>query len=205
MTDVRGAVKPLEAPVRDSRPTRADAEEAVRTLIRYIGDDPTRSSLLETPARVVRAYDEFFTGYEAGAETVEVTAFKDEYSGTVVVRGIEVLSWCEHHMLPIVGSATIGYHPKGEIVGLSKLSRIVKACAAKLTVQEGLTLEIANALERAVACDGVGIVLDAEHFCMRLRGVKESRCRTRTTVFRGACAAEAVRAEIVTEATRLTL
>ena len=165
------------------RPTRAQAEAAVRTLLAWAGDDPDREGLLETPARVVRAYEEFFAGYDADPDAVLAKTFGevDGYEEMVVVRDIRLESHCEHHMVPFVGVAHVAYLPRGRVVGLSKLARVVEAYAKRLQVQERLTVQIAEALDRVLAPRGVGVVVEARHECMSCRGVRKPGSATVTS------------------------
>ena len=157
----------------DRRPSREDAEAAVRTLLRYAGDDVTREGLIDTPARVVRSYDEFFAGYGDDAiEYLERTFEEtDGYDEMVVLRDIRVESHCEHHMLPIIGRAHVGYLPNNRVVGISKLARVVDAYAKRLQVQEKMTAQIASCIDSALKPKGVAVVIDAAHQCMTMRGV----------------------------------
>ena len=160
--------------MRADRPSRLQAEDAVRTLIRWAGDDPDREGLLDTPRRVIRAYDEWFAGYhEAPARLLE-RCFQEiaGYDEIVVLRDIRFVSHCEHHMAPIVGSAHIGYLPDRRVVGISKLARLVHAFARRLQIQERMTAEIADALARVLAPRGVAVVIEASHACMTTRGVR---------------------------------
>jgi len=155
------------------RPTRAEAEAAVRTLIRWAGDDPAREGLAETPARVARAYEEFFEGYgrdpaEVLRRTFEETAGYDEL---VLLRDVRFESTCEHHMVPIIGRAHIGYLPDRRVVGISKLARLVQIYGRRLQMQEKMTAQIANAIEEVLQPKGVAVVLEAEHQCLTTRGV----------------------------------
>jgi len=154
-------------------PTREEAERAVRTLLRFIGEDPNREGLIDTPSRVVRAYEEFFSGYRENpldylGRTFEET---DGYDEMVVLRDIRVESHCEHHILPIIGRAHIGYLPRKRVIGISKLARVVDAFARRLQVQEKLTAQIANAIEAVLKPRGVAVVIDASHQCLTMRGV----------------------------------
>jgi GTP cyclohydrolase I len=153
--------------------SRADAEDAVRTLLRWAGEDPQREGLLDTPRRVVKAYGEWFSGYgldpdEYMARTFEEVAGYDEM---IVLRDIEFESHCEHHMAPIIGRVHVGYLPAGKVVGISKLARVVEAYAKRFQVQEKMTAQIAGCILRALAPQGVGVVVDASHECMTTRGV----------------------------------
>jgi GTP cyclohydrolase I len=157
------------------RPTREEAEEAVRTLIRWAGDDPTREGLLGTPSRVIRAYDEFFAGYHEDPTEVLGRTFDETggYDEMVVLRDIEFFSHCEHHIVPIVGKAHIGYLPDTRVLGISKLARLVEIFARRLQIQEKLTADIANGLNDALKPRGVAVVIEAVHQCMTTRGVKK--------------------------------
>ena len=169
------------------RPDRAMAEAAVRTLIEWIGEDPARPGLQDTPKRVVKAFEEYYNGYAQDADTVLATTFDETggYSGAVLVRDIRFESRCEHHMAPFIGRVHIAYVPKGRVLGLSKLARLVDVYAHRLQTQERLTAEIAAALARHVDHDGVAVMIEAEHFCMKLRGVHRDAAITVTTEFLG--------------------
>jgi GTP cyclohydrolase IA len=166
---------------------RVEAEEHVRALLRLIGDDPERQGLLDTPARVVRALAEQFAGYgQDPAEYLERTFDEVQgYDELVLVSDIEVYSHCEHHMVPFVGKAHVGYIPSGRVVGLSKLARVVDVFAKRLQVQEKLTVQIAQALEDSLAPQGVAVVLQCQHFCMCYRGVRKPGSWTTTSRLRG--------------------
>ena len=166
-------VKISNGAAADSRPSREEAEAAVKTLLRYAGDDVTREGLLDTPARVVRSYDEFFAGYEDDAVEYLQRTFEetDGYDEMVVLRDIRVESHCEHHMLPIIGRAHVGYLPNNRVVGISKLARVVDAYAHRLQVQEKLTAQIATCIDSVLRPKGVAVVIDAAHQCMTMRGV----------------------------------
>ncbi|MEM6531858.1 MAG: GTP cyclohydrolase I FolE [Myxococcota bacterium] len=169
------------------KPSREEALAAVQTLIAYIGDDPQREGLLETPDRVLRAYEELYAGYEANpAELLEKT-FEDVegYNELVLVRDIEVLSHCEHHMLPIRGVAHVAYLPRDRVVGLSKLARLVEAYARRLQTQERLTEQVTRTLQDVLAPRGVAVLVEAEHDCMSLRGVRSRGSKTITQRFSG--------------------
>lgn len=155
------------------KPTAKEAEDAVRTLIKWAGDDPNREGLLETPARVVRSYKELFSGYEADPRDYLTRTFEEVggYDELIVLRDIRVVSFCEHHMLPVVGRAHVGYLPTSRVVGISKLARVVHGFARRLQIQEKLTAEIAEAISDILQPQGVGVVIEAEHNCMSLRGV----------------------------------
>ena len=159
--------------VRHDRPSRLQAEEAVRTLIRWAGDDPDREGLLDTPRRVINAYDEWFAGYHETPARLLERCFEEiaGYDEIVVLRDIRFVSHCEHHMAPIIGRAHIGYLPDRRVVGISKLARLVHAFARRLQIQERMTAEIADALARVLAPRGVAVVIEASHACMTTRGV----------------------------------
>lgn len=170
------------------RPTREVAENAVRTLIAWAGDDPAREGLRETPARVVRSYAELFGGYNADPEVFLEKTFAEVggYDELIVLKDIRVMSCCEHHMLPIVGRAHVGYLPDRRVVGISKIARVVDAFARRLQIQEKLAVDIAKAIETALKPRGVGVVLEAEHCCMALRGVNRPGTMLTTSCLRGA-------------------
>lgn len=160
-------------PANIVRPSREEAEEAVRTLIRWAGDDPTRDGLIETPTRVAKAYTEYFHGYDEDPEQILTKTFEEieGYDEMIILRGIRFESHCEHHMAPIVGKAWVAYIPNGRVVGISKLARLVVAYAKRLQIQEKMTAQIANSLEQVLQPQGVGVVIKAEHHCMTTRGV----------------------------------
>jgi GTP cyclohydrolase I len=169
------ADKNLETAVA-GRPDRAAALAAVRTLLAYAGDDPDREGLLDTPDRVVRSYDEFFAGYfEDPAALLERTFSEtDGYDEMVVLRDIGFVSHCEHHMVPIIGRAHVGYLPAQRVVGISKLARVVEVYARRLQIQEKLTAQIANTLDAVLQPRGVAVVIEASHQCMTTRGVNKA-------------------------------
>lgn len=156
-----------------ARPTQAEAEAAVRTLIAWAGDDPDREGVRDTPARVARSYRELFSGYDEDPRLFLERTFEEVggYSELIVLRDIRVVSVCEHHMLPVVGRAHVGYLPTSRVVGISKLARVVHGFARRLQIQEKLTAEIAEAIQEVLRPQGVGVVIEAEHSCMTLRGV----------------------------------
>ncbi len=156
-----------------AKPTQADAEAAVRVLIEWAGDDPDREGLIETPARVARSYRELFSGYEIDPRDYLQRTFEEVggYDELVVLKNIRVVSFCEHHMLPVLGRAHVGYLPTNRVVGISKLARVVHGFARRLQIQEKLTAEIAEAIQDILKPAGVGVVIEAEHNCMTLRGV----------------------------------
>ena len=156
-----------------TRPSRQEAEEAVRTLIRWAGDDPKREGLRDTPARVARAYEEFFAGYgQDPAEILKRTFSEVEgYDEMIVMSDIRFESHCEHHMVPIIGKAHVGYLPDKRVVGISKLARLVEVYARRLQVQEKMTVQIADTLQEILQPRGVAVVIEAAHQCMTTRGV----------------------------------
>lgn len=155
------------------KPSQAEAEAAVRTLLRWSGDDPDREGLLETPGRVVRSYKELFAGYEVDPRAYLEKTFEEVggYDELIILRDIPFVSFCEHHMLPVVGHAHVGYLPTNRVVGISKLARVVHGFARRLQIQEKMTAEIARAIDEVLKPQGVGVVVEAEHSCMTLRGV----------------------------------
>ena len=157
-----------------NRPSRADAESAVRTLIRWAGDDPDREGLLGTPSRVVRAYEEWFAGYDEDPRDYLKRTFEEVagYDEIVLLRDVRFVSHCEHHMAPIIGRIHIGYLPRNRVVGISKLVRLVDAYAKRLQVQEKLTAEIASCLDSVLKPHGVAVVVEGAHECMTTRGVR---------------------------------
>ncbi len=170
-----------------NRPSRCEAEAAVRTLIRWAGDDPTREGLLDTPKRVAKAYEEFFAGYNDDPEAILSRTFEEVegYDDMVVLRDIRLDSHCEHHMVPIAGTVHIAYMPDGKVVGISKLARVIEIFARRLQTQETMTAQIADAIEKVLKPKGVAIVVDAAHQCMTTRGVKKPEVYTLTRQFRG--------------------
>jgi GTP cyclohydrolase IA len=156
-----------------TRPDRAEVEAALRTLIRWTGDDPGREGLIETPARVARAFEEFFVGYRQDPAAILQKTFAETegYDEMIVLRGIRFESHCEHHMAPIIGRAWVGYVPNGRVVGISKLARVVEIYAKRLQIQERMTAQIANTIDRVLKPQGVGVVIRASHHCMTTRGV----------------------------------
>lgn len=154
-------------------PTREEVERAVRTLIRWAGDDPTRDGLIDTPARVAKAFQEYFRGYAQDPVEILQRTFEETegYDEMVVLRDIRFESFCEHHMAPIIGRAWVAYVPSGRVVGISKLARVVEAFAKRLQIQEKMTAQIANVINDVLQPQGVGVVLKATHHCMTTRGV----------------------------------
>ena len=156
-----------------ARPSREEAEAAIRTLIRWAGDDPAREGLIDTPARVARAYEEFFSGYEQDPKEILARTFSevDGYDEMIVMNDIRFESHCEHHMVPIIGKAHVGYLPNKRVVGISKLARLVDVYAHRLQVQEKMTVQIADTLQEILQPKGVAVVIEAAHQCMTTRGV----------------------------------
>jgi GTP cyclohydrolase IA len=157
----------------NQRPSAAEAEAAVRTLIRWAGDNPDREGLVDTPARVARSYSELFAGYEVDPRDYLKRTFEEVggYDELVVMRDIRFVSFCEHHMLPVVGRAHVGYLPNDRVVGISKLARVVNGYARRLQIQEKMTADIAACIQEVLQPQGVGVVIEAEHSCMTMRGV----------------------------------
>lgn len=158
---------------QEQKPSRKDVEAAFRTIIKWAGDDPGRDGLKETPARLARAFEEYYRGYhEDPVEILQKTFEEIEgYDEMIVLRGIRFESHCEHHMAPIIGRAWVGYIPRGRVVGISKLARVVNAYAKRLQIQEKMTAQIANSIQEVLNPEGVAVVLKAEHQCMTARGV----------------------------------
>ncbi|HEV2558844.1 MAG TPA: GTP cyclohydrolase I FolE [Microvirga sp.] len=172
---------------RAERPTREEAEAAVRTLIRWAGDDPDREGLLDTPKRVAKAFEQFYSGYGQDPGPVLDTVFEEVegYGDIVLVRDIDFHTHCEHHMVPFFGKAHIAYYPSKGVIGLSKLARLVEIYARRLQTQETMTAQIAEALDDALRPRGVAVMLEAEHMCMSMRGVQKIGASTITTQFTG--------------------
>ncbi|MBL4646119.1 MAG: GTP cyclohydrolase I FolE [Hyphomicrobiales bacterium] len=170
-----------------ARPSREEAEAAVRTLIAWSGDDPNREGLIDTPARVVKSYEEFYRGYDEDAGTFLARTFDEVagYDDIVIVRDIPFYSHCEHHMVPFMGKAHIGYYPAEGVVGLSKLARVTDVFARRMQTQEKLTAQIIEAIDSALQPRGVAIMLEASHLCISLRGIQKQGLSTVTTQFTG--------------------
>jgi GTP cyclohydrolase I len=179
---------PKQGPTaRVARPSREEAEKAVRTLLAFAGDNPDREGLLDTPKRVIGAYEEMFRGYEESPAEVLDRTFGEigSYDDFVLVKDIEFNSHCEHHMMPFFGRAHVAYMPVERVVGLSKLARLVDVFAHRLQTQEHMTSQIASAIEEILKPRGVAVMLEAEHMCMSLRGVEKPGALTVTTQFSG--------------------
>ncbi|PST24575.1 GTP cyclohydrolase I FolE [Mesorhizobium plurifarium] len=174
------------------RPTQKEAEEAVRVLLRWAGEDPAREGLKDTPARVAKAYREIFGGYDLVAEDVLGRTFEEVsgYDDIVLEKDIPFYSHCEHHMVPIIGKAHVAYLPNGRVLGLSKIARVVDIYARRLQTQEAMTAQIAKAIDETLMPRGVAVMVEAEHLCMAMRGIKKQGATTLTTTFTGAFKSE---------------
>jgi len=170
-----------------AKPSREEAMEAVKTLISWAGDDPSREGLIETPKRVVKAYEEFFAGYEQDALKVLGKTFEDVngYDDIVFLRDINIDSHCEHHMVPIAGKAHVAYLPKNKVVGISKLARVIEIFSKRLQTQETMTMQIIKTIDDALEPFGTAIMIDAKHQCMTTRGINKPNVSTITTKFSG--------------------
>jgi len=159
--------------MQSDRPDRADVEAAFRTIIEWTGDDPERDGLIDTPARLARAFEEFFAGYAQDPIDILQKTFEETegYDEMIVLRGIRFESHCEHHMAPIIGRAWVAYVPSGRVVGISKLARVVEVYAKRLQIQEKMTAQVANTINDVLKPQGVGVIIKAEHHCMTTRGV----------------------------------
>ena len=170
------------------RPSQAEAEAAVRTLIEWAGDDPDREGLAGTPERVARAYEEFFAGYHEDPVALLETTFEETttYDEMIVLRDIRLESHCEHHIVPILGKAHIGYLPSGRVVGISKLARLVEVFAKRMQIQEALTSQIADTIQEVLKPRGVAVVIEAAHQCMTTRGIRKPGVSMMTSRMLGA-------------------
>ena len=177
----------IEKSDNPNRPSRNEAEAAVRTLISWAGDDPAREGLIETPKRVVKAYEEFFAGYDEDPDLVLGKTFEEVegYDDMVMLRDIDLESHCEHHMVAILGKAHIAYVPTSKVVGISKLARVIEIYAKRLQTQETMTAQVADSINRVLAPKGVAILIEAKHQCMTTRGIKKPDVATITTQFTG--------------------
>ncbi len=182
------------------RPTRAEAEAAVEVLLRWAGDDPSREGLRDTPRRMVRAYEEMFAGYgeDPAADLTRVFEDVSGYQDMVLMRDIAFASHCEHHVIPFIGKAHIGYYPSKGAVGLSKLARVVNTFARRLQTQEALTAQIADAIEASLKPRGLAVMIEAEHLCMSMRGINKQGSATLTTRFTGVFAEPAEQVRFMT-------
>ena len=190
MNDVVKSLSARLNPAADkpvAAPTREEAEAAVRTLLRWAGDDPTREGLQDTPKRVAKAFRELYSGYAENPDEILDKVFSEVegYDDIVLVRDIPFYSHCEHHMVPFFGAAHVAYYPTKGVVGLSKLARLVDAYARRLQTQETMTAQIASAMVKALAPRGVAVMIEAEHMCMSMRGVQKPGSSTITLQFSG--------------------
>ena len=169
------------------RPSRIEAEEAVEVLLRWAGDDPTREGLIETPSRYIRAFEEFFAGYQMDPVAELQKTFEDiqNYDDMVLVKNINFVSHCEHHIAPIIGNAHVAYWPNKKVVGISKLARIVDIFAHRLTSQENMTRNIAQVITNTLNAKGCAVMIEANHQCMSTRGVEKAEASTVTNYFTG--------------------
>jgi GTP cyclohydrolase I len=173
---------------KSDRPSQKEAEDAVRVLLRWAGDDPEREGLLDTPKRVAKAYRELFSGYDLAAEDVLGRTFEEVagYDDMVLVKDIPFFSHCEHHMVPIIGKAHVAYLPNGRVLGLSKIARVVEIFGRRLQTQETMTAQIAKSIDETLNPRGVAVMIEAEHMCMAMRGIQKQGSTTLTTTFTGA-------------------
>jgi GTP cyclohydrolase I len=171
----------------DAKPTQTEVEAAVRTLIRWVGDDPEREGLLDTPMRVAKAYKELFSGYDLDAEDVLGRTFEEVagYDDIVLIKDIPFFSHCEHHMVPIIGKAHVAYLPDGKVLGLSKVARVIEIFGRRLQTQEAMTAQVAHAIDHSLRPLGVAVMLEAQHMCMAMRGIQKQGSTTLTTTFTG--------------------
>ncbi len=172
---------------KNNRPSQREAEDAVRTLLKWIGEDVDREGLLDTPARVAKAYGEMYSGYDQDPAKELGRTFEEVggYDDMVLVKDISFHSHCEHHMVPIIGKAHVAYLPDGKVLGLSKIARVVDIFAHRLQTQENMTADIAFAIDEALHPRGVAVMIEAEHMCMAMRGIKKQGSSTVTTCFTG--------------------
>ena len=159
--------------IKSTKISENEATEAVKTLIKWAGDNPEREGLKETPKRVIRSYKDFFSGYNSDPREILSKKFKEVegYDEIIILKNIRLESHCEHHMVPFIGTAHVGYLPKNKVVGLSKLARLVEAFAKRLQIQEKLTAQIANAIDEVLQPKGVGVIIEASHLCVATRGI----------------------------------
>ena len=184
----------------ERKPSRLEAEDAVRTLIRWAGDDPNREGLVDTPDRVIRSYEEFFSGYASDPEEILSRSFEETggYDDMILLTNVNFESHCEHHIVPIIGVAHVAYIPNSRVVGISKLARIVEAFGKRLQIQERLTTQIANAIFKVLEPRGVGVIVEAQHQCMTTRGVKKPEVTMKTNSMLGCFKDEAsIRSEFL--------
>jgi len=168
---------------KSTKPSQDEAIEAVKTLIRWAGDNPEREGLSETPKRVIKSYKDFFSGYELDAREILSKQFKevDGYDEMIILKNIRLESHCEHHMVPFIGNAHVGYLPRKKVVGLSKLARLVEVFAKRLQIQEKLTAQIANAIDEVLQPKGVGVIIEASHLCVSTRGIHKHESKMVTS------------------------
>ena len=181
-------VKDTEGKILDANTVSdKEAEEAFKTILTWLGEDPSREGLLETPKRVMKAYKEYFSGYKVDPSKILDKTFGDVdgYDDMVVQKNISIQSHCEHHMAPIIGKAHVAYIPKERVVGLSKLARVVEVFSKRLQTQERLTMQVASALMTSLDAKGVAVTIDAAHQCMTMRGIKKEKATTVTNYFLG--------------------
>ena len=167
--------------------TKNEAEEAIKTLIEYLGDNPNREGLVDTPKRVIKSFKEFYSGYDLDGEAILSKTFEDVegYDDIVMLKNINFESHCEHHMVPIIGRATIGYYPNKRVVGISKLARVLDVYAKRLQTQETMTAQILSCIDKSLSPKGTAILIDAEHHCMTTRGVLKNNVTMTTNQFSG--------------------
>ncbi|EJF95969.1 GTP cyclohydrolase I FolE [Bartonella taylorii] len=188
------------------RPSSEEVEAAIRTLLLWVGENPNREGLLDTPRRVTKAYRELFIGYSKSVEEILGTVFEEVsgYNESIIVKDISFYSHCEHHMIPIVGRAHIGYLPDKKVVGLSKIARVVDVFSRRLQTQEAMTAQVARALEEHLEPRGVAVLIEAEHMCMAMRGIQKQGATTITTSFHGCYAKDqGIQAHFMTMVQRL--
>ena len=168
---------------KSTKPSQDEAIEAVKTLIRWAGDNPEREGLSETPKRVIKSYKDFFSGYEQDPREILSKKFKevDGYDEMIILKDIRLESHCEHHMVPFIGNAHVGYLPRKKVVGLSKLARLVEVFAKRLQIQEKLTAQIANAIDEVLQPKGVGVIIEASHLCVSTRGIHKPESKMVTS------------------------
>jgi len=189
------SIAPANENAPTPRPSEAEAMEAVKTLIRWAGDDPMREGLRDTPRRVTEAYREFYAGYDESPEEVLARTFEEveDYDEMVLLKSMRLESHCEHHMVPIIGFANVAYIPNKKVVGISKIARLVDVFAKRLQTQEILTMQVADAIERVLKPRGVAVLIDANHQCMTTRGVHKTETTTITSRMTGLFKTDAAR------------
>ncbi len=200
----RGTTDPLLSGKR--RPSSEEVEAAIRTLLLWVGENPNREGLLDTPRRVAKAYRELFIGYSKSVKEILSTVFEEVsgYNESIIVKDISFYSHCEHHMIPIVGRAHIGYLPDKKVVGLSKIARVVDVFSRRLQTQEAMTAQVAHAIEEYLEPRGVAVLIEAEHMCMAMRGIQRQGATTITTSFHGCYEKDqAIQAHFMTMVQRL--